>query len=452
MGGPRPLLSFVKGGAVLFPLAALGLALTACSGPSGEMRKQVNAKLAAGDYAGAEAKIEGEKTSSYGAKNAVLFYLDLGAVQHDGGKFKESDQSLEIAESRMDALYTKSVSRAAGTVLLNDNTTEYAGERFERALVNVYRTLDYLWQGDRDDALVEIRKLSRLLQEYSDKYGASSTAYKDDAFGQYLSSLMYADGGQDDDARISLEAAKKAYRDYAGAYGTPTPALDAPAAAADGNGELVFIHLNGVAPRKVSRSFQIAWNEAVAAVNSTRNDEAQAGQARNALRAGLIGRAITVAFPVYEQDPFRIASSEVLVDGRTVRTQLVEDVSAIARKDLAERQALIRTRAVARAAIKFIIAKAAVDEAERKYGKNSFQALAVKVGMAAIAAGTEVADIRAWATLPAQFRLARLALPPGDRTVTLLYKDAAGGVVLTRTFPVTIRKGQRAYLHDRTAL
>jgi hypothetical protein len=415
------------------------------------MRKQVNAKLAAGDYAGAEAKIEGEKASSYGAKNAVLFYLDLGAVQHDGGKYKESDQSLAVAESRMDDLYTKSVSRAAGTVLLNDNTTEYAGERFERALVNVYRTLDYLWLGDRDDALVEIRKLSRLLQEYSDTYGGSRTAYKDDAFGQYLSSLLYADGGQDDDARISLDAAKQAYRDYAAAYNTPTPALDAPAGA-DGTGELVFIHLNGVAPRKISRSFQIAWNEAVAAVNSTRNDEAQAGQARNALRAGLVGNAITVSFPVYDQDPYRIAYSEVLVDGRTVRTQLVEDVSAIARKDLAERQALIRTRAVARAAIKFIIAKAAVDEAERKYGKNSFQALAVKVGTAALAAGTEIADTRAWATLPAQFRLARLALSPGDRTVTILYKDAAGGVVLTRTFPVTIRKGQRAYLHDRTAL
>ncbi len=432
------------------PLTGL-LLLGACSGPSGEMRKEVNAKIAAGDYAGAEAKIIGEKTASYGAKNAVLYYLDLGAVQHDGGKYKESDQSLAVAESRMEELYTKSVSKAAGTLLLNDNTVDYAGERFERALVNVYRALDYLWQGDREGSLVEVRKLVRLLQEYADTYGAARTVYKDDAFAQYLSALLYADDGKEDDARISLDNATRAYRLYAGAYGTPTPPLDAALPPPDA-GELVFFHLNGVAPRKISQSFQIAWNEAVAAVNATKNDEAQAGQARNALRAGLIGRAITVSFPVYHQDPFAVASSQIESEGKTAETFLAEDVSAIAQKDLSERQALIRTRAVARAAVKFILAKAAVDEAERKYGKNSFQALAVKVGSAALSAATEVADTRAWATLPAQFRMARLPLPPGDHKVVVRYRNAAGAVLLTRELSVTIRKGQRAYLHDRTAL
>lgn len=447
MGVQRPLLSPSKGGAVLFLL----LLLAACSGPSGEMRKKVNAQLAAGDYAGAEASIEHEKLTSYRAKNAVLYYLDLGAVQHDGGKYKESDQSLGVAESRMEELYTKSARQAAGTLLLNDNTMDYAGERFERALVNVYRALDYLWLGDRENALVEVRKLSGLLQMYADQYGGGRTAYKDDAFGQYLSSLLYADGGQDDDARISREAARRAYRAYAGAYGTPTPSLDDPRPAA-GEGELIFLHLNGTAPRKISRSFQVAWNEAVAAVNATRNDEAQAGQARNAIRAGLIGNAITVAFPGYVQDPYQIASSEVECAGKTASTALVEDVSAIARKDLDERQAVIKTRAVARAAVKYILAKAAVDEAKKKYGENSLQAIAAKIATSAAAAATEVADTRAWATLPAQFRLARLAAPAGAQTVTVRYKNAAGAVILTRTFSVNIRKGQRAYLHDRTAL
>lgn len=449
MGVNRPLLSRWKGGAVFFPLLALLAA--ACAGPSGSMRKQVNAQLAAGDYAGAEARIQGEKLGSYGAKNQVLYYLDLGAVQHDGGKYKESDQSFSAAEERMDELYTKSVTKEGGRFLLNDNTTEYAGERFERALVNVYRALDYLLAGDRENALVEVRKLSRLLQEYADKYGGKSTAYKDDAFAQYLSGLLYADGGQDDDARISLEAASRAYKGYAAAYGTPTPSL-APPDAERGQGELVFLHANGVAPRKESRSLQVAWNEAVAAVGSTKNDEAQAGQARNALRAGVLGHAITISYPVYVQDPFQIASSEISVDGATAATQLVEDVSAIAQKDLAERQALIKTRAVARAAIKYILSKAATDAVKKKYGDKSLQALAAQIGTAALAAATEVADTRAWATLPAQFRMARLNLPAGPHQVVARYLNAAGAPVLTRTFTVTIRKGARTYLRDRTAL
>ena len=446
MDGKRPLLSAIKGGAVSFPL--LILLLSACAGPSGSMRKKVDAKIAAGDYAGAESVISDNKLISYGSKNRVLYHLDLAAVQFDAQKYKDSDQNLATAEEDMDALYTKSLHQAAGTLLLNDNTVDYAGERFERAFVNVYRALDYLFSGDRENALVEIRKLSRLLQEYSDTSGAS-TAYKDDAFAQYLSGLLYEDGGQPDDARIAFEAAGRAYKNYDAAYHLAKPEIDESPLQGE-NGELVFIHANGAAPRKESRSLQVAWGEGVAAVNASSDENA--GQARNAIRAGMLGSAITVAYPVYVQDAFRIRRSEIEVDGRKAQSQLVENVSAIAQKALAERQALIRTRAVARAMIKYILAKAATDAVKKKFGDSSWQGLLTQVGTSVLSAGTEVADTRAWATLPAQFLLARLSLPPGDHQVTARYFDAQGQEVLTRQFPVTIRKGQRAYLHDRTAL
>ena len=417
------------------------------------MRKQVNAQIAARDFTGAEARITKDKQSSYGKKNQVLYYLDLGAVQLDGGKYKESDQSLEIAENRMEELFTKSVSKAAGTLILNDNTTEYAGERFERALVNVYRSLAYLFRNDREGALVEIRKLSRLLQEYADVYGAKTTAYKDDAFAQYLSSLLYADDGKTDDARISLNKSKKVYEFYAASYGTPAPRFEFPENDAEATGELVFLHLNGVAPRKISKSFSVAWNQAVIALNSSKDDEKESAQAQNALRAGLTGKAVTVAYPAYVQDPFQISGSRVEAAGRKADSQLMEDVSAIAMKDLAERQALIKVRAIARATVKFILAKAAADAVAKKYGKNSWQALAAKATGGALAAATEIADTRAWATLPSQFRMARLRLPPGTHDVTVSYTGSNGAAIATRTFKgVSIRKGSRTYVHDRTAL
>lgn len=445
----RPRLSSVRGGAVVF----LALSLAACGGPSGAMRKEVNGLIASRDFAGASARIEKEKEGSYGKKNQVLYYLDLGAVQHDGGKYKESDQSFEKAETRMEELFTKSVSKAAGTLLINDNTTEYAGERFERALVNVYRSLCYLFRDDRDGALVEIRKLSRLLQEYADVYGAKSTAYKDDAFAQYLSSLLYADDGKTDDARISLDKSKKVYEFYAASYGTPAPRFEFPSGDAEATGELVFFHLNGLAPRKISKSFSVAWGEAVIAMNASKDDEKEGAQARNAISAGLTGKSISVAYPAYTQDPFQITGSQVEASGRKGATQIMEDVSAIAMKDLAERQALIKTRAIARATVKFILAKTATDAVAKKYGKNSWQALAAQATGAAVNAATEVADTRAWATLPSQFRMARLRLPPGTHDVSVSYTNAAGAVVATRTFKgVTIRKGGRTYLQDRTAL
>ncbi|MFI5350214.1 MAG: COG3014 family protein [Elusimicrobiota bacterium] len=446
MGVKRPLLSTVKGGAVLFPL--LAVLLSACSGPSTSLRRKIDAQIAQGNYPGAQNLIENEKQGSYGQKNRVLYHLDLGGVLYDAGKYKDSDQNFATAEDDMDALYTKSIHQAAGTLLLNDNTVDYAGERFERAFVNVYRALNYLFLGDRDDALVEIRKLSRLLQEYADT-AKGATSYKDDAFAQYLSSLLYEDGGQPDDARIALEASDQAYQNYATAYFVKKPAID-PAPLDGPNGELVFIHANGVAPHKESKYFQVAWGEGLAAINSS--SDANAGQARNAIRAGVLGNAFTVSFPVYVQDPFRIHSSAVEVDGRVAETQMVENVSAIAQKALAERQALIRTRAVARAAIKYVLSQVAVNEAKKRYGANSWQALAARAGTAVVSAATETADIRSWATLPAQFLMARMPLPPGEHQVTVRYRSPQGEVLLTRNFTVTIRKGQRAYLHDRTAL
>lgn len=449
MGVKRPRLSSKRGGAVLFlPLLAL---LAACGGPSGSMRKDINGLLAARDFDGARARVEKAKESSYGRKNQVLYYLDLGAVQHDAGRFKESDESLDKAERRMEELYTKSVTKAAGTLLLNDNTTEYAGERFERAMVNAYRALNYVFLSNLESALVEVRKLSRLLQEYADTLHGKKTAYKDDAFAQFLASLLYEDDGRADDARIAREKSRAAYKLYASAYGMPAPSLE-PVGAKNG-GELVFLHYNGVAPRKVSKSFSVAWSDAAVALDASQDDEAEAAKAKNAIRGGLLGKSITVSYPEYVQDPFQIAASAVEVAGLSAPTELAQDISAIARKDLAERQAVIRTRAIARATVKFVLAKAVSDEVSKKYGKNSWQHLLAQAGGAATSAATEGADTRAWATLPAQFRVARLRLPPGTHDVVVRYLGPTGAELSSRTFKdVVIRKGRRTYLHDRTAL
>jgi hypothetical protein len=450
MGAQRDDLSLRKGRPFPFLLYLLPL-LAACGGPSGSMRKEVNGLIAGRAYDAAQARIEKEKEGAYGRKNQVLYYLDLAAVQHDAGKFKESDQNFDRAERRMEELYTKSVSRAAGTLVLNDTTTEYAGARFERAMVNAYRALNYAFLGDRENALVEVRKLSRLLQEYADVYGSKKTAYKDDAFAQFLSSLLYEDDGRPDDARIAREKSRKTYELYASAYGTPTPRLEA--VGEKGGGELVFIHYNGVAPRKISKTFSVAWRDAAIAVNTTKDDEAQSGSAINAINAGLLGKTITVAVPDYVQDPFQIAGSAVEAAGVRAQTELASNLAAIARKDLEEAQALVRTRAIARAAIKYIVAKAAADAASSKYGKNSWQHLLAQAAGAATSAATEIADTRAWATLPAQFRVARLRLPAGRHEVMVSYLGPSGAALSSQIFKdVQIAKGQRTYLHDRTAL
>lgn len=435
--------------------AALVLAAAAClpgCGPSHHTKKTLNAHLAAQDFPSAEAYLQTVKDSEYTRKNQVLYYLDLGLIQHHAGKFKESDASFEKAENRMIELYTKSATKAAGTMLLNDMTMDYGGEAYERALTNVFRALNFVFLGLPDEALVESRKVEAYLDELS-RGKNSRRAYKDDAFARYLDHLLYLDADKQDDARISLEAAEAAYGWYAKTYNTPKPAFDLPSDPEAG--ELVFIHYNGVAPRKISKTFQVAWNEAALAVNAlkAKNDpEANSAQFKNALAAGITGKAITVAFPEYVQDPYLIAGSEVRVGEASAPTRIMEDISAIAHKDLADRLAAIRARALARAMIKYIIAQAATKAAEDKYGKNSGMAIFTKITANVGAAATEIADTRGWTTLPSQIRLARLRLPPGAHEVSVEFQNAAGHPVLTERFKgVRIQKGRRTYLSFRTA-
>ena len=69
----RPRLSFVRGGAVVF-LSAL---MTACSGPSGAMRKEVNGLIAARDFAGAESRIQKEKEAGITGVNGNTAHRDV---------------------------------------------------------------------------------------------------------------------------------------------------------------------------------------------------------------------------------------------------------------------------------------------------------------------------------------------------------------------------------------
>jgi len=439
-------------------VAAAALAATGCGAPSSVSKRTVNGFLAQRDYAKAEAYLDAGKETQYGKRNMVLYYLDKGLVQHHAGKYKESDASFDIAEKRMDELYTKSVTKAGAMVVINDATMDYMGEPFERALTHVCRALNYVFLGNHDEALVESRKVERFLTELGDKVGAKPI-YKDDAFARYLDSMLYADAGKRDDARISYQAAQAAYADYQKAYGTPIPRFDFPKDKKK-RGEVVFIHYNGVAPRKITKTFQIAWNQALPLMQASGDAEAEGAKVKNALTAGFMGRAVTVAFPAYTQDPYVITSSELMIDNQPVAsTILMEDVSAIAQKTLEHRMTAIKGRAIVRATVKYILAETASKAAAKGCDQMPGGFLAVQACKLAsrgaahgLAALSEYADTRGWAVLPAQIRMARVKLEPGKHDIAIHYKNNLGVMISSQTFSgVMVADHRRTYLSARTA-
>ena len=229
--------------------ALAAVLLAACTGPQARTKKTMAELLAAGDYAAAAREVESRK-DEYGPSNSALYHLDLGLALHYAGRHLESAQSFEAAERRLDELYTKSVAAAAGRLLANENIKDYRGQPSDRALGQFFDALNYVFLGRPEEALVAVRRLEAYLDELG-RASAGARSYTDDALARYLAALLYRETGKDDDARISYEAARKAYARYPSLYGTGVPAL-APPAIPEGMGEIVFLHYNGPAPRKVS--------------------------------------------------------------------------------------------------------------------------------------------------------------------------------------------------------
>ncbi|MFA6318530.1 MAG: hypothetical protein WC943_14065, partial [Elusimicrobiota bacterium] len=99
----RAIVTAALRGRALAPALVLlaGLTIPGCA-PSVATKRTLNALVASQDFEGAEAyMLKVRETPNYGKKNAVLYYLDLGTIQHHAGKYKESDANFEKAENRM---------------------------------------------------------------------------------------------------------------------------------------------------------------------------------------------------------------------------------------------------------------------------------------------------------------------------------------------------------------
>ena len=85
-----------------------------------------------------------KEKGKYLKKDRVLYYLDKGIVLYYQKEYEQSNQLLEDADRTMEDLFTKSISKAALSLLLNDNVLDYFGEIYENLYVNVFKSINYL--------------------------------------------------------------------------------------------------------------------------------------------------------------------------------------------------------------------------------------------------------------------------------------------------------------------
>lgn len=429
--------------------------MSAC-GPSRSHYLAVDRNIAETKYLEADSVVE-KHASSYGGKSAVLYDLDRAITLHLAGRYEESNSHLHRAEDRIDDLFTKSLTGQVGAMLTNDNTLPYEGEDFEKVMLNIFSALNYIFMGRIDSALVEIRKVTHKLTLYNDRYEKKSV-YKDDAFARYLSGILFEARGELNDALVSYRKAHEAYQQYAKDFKTPRPpglsgdilrlaeALGAtdiveqyqkefpdttwtPYRTLEKKSELILISQNGLAPIKEDFFVDVPLPD----------------------RVGFY--PFRVAFPKFVARPNSVAYSEIHVtaDGRAVasrRTVVAEDVTAIARKDLEDRIGRIQAKAFARAIAKYGAGK--IVEKQARASNNTAAEVLVVLGTRVYAFVSEQADKRSWRTLPGQFQMARLELPPGEYSVVIETYSHSGGLIERKhQESITLKPGEKQFLNQR---
>lgn len=411
--------------------------------------KGLEANLAACNYAAAIARIEESKGSHYKKKDSVLYYLDLGMLQYMAGKPKESNQSLEDAQLGITAAFTKSVSQAAVSLMLNDNALDYAGEDYEDVYLNVFKALNYFRQNEFDEAFVELRRMNEKLSVLEDKYGrmaaglnksseakktfkAGSTRFHNSALGRFLSMLTYRAEGRMDDARIDAQKIAEVWTAQPFMYNFPMPDLGVYTNVSDA-ARLDFVCFAGLGPRKGSETFYIFTEKDAVLVG--RSSLKPNRRTRNNFQViPWKGADPDLHFkfdvPVMYAQTSRVARVEVVVDGKKHRLTPLERMDAAAKEAFRVKQPLIYFKTMTRAIVKGLAAHEAKKKI-RKETKNKDDAdlkcLLVDLGMDL----TENADLRISHLFPGLALVGEVPVTPGRHQVEVRYYARDGALIHT---------------------
>ena len=397
------------------------------------------------NFIGASQVIENNKEIVYREKDRVLYYLDAGMLYHYSGEYEKSNQALTAAERGIEELYTRSISKALSSGVLNDNALDYSGEDYEDIYLNIFKALNFIALGNNESALIEIRRVHIKLRLLEDKYRKLIDDYNqsDEAEGQiearelrfynsalarYLGMLLYRAEGSYDDARIELDEIREAYREQSQLYSFDLPELPEQRGL-DGKAHLSVMAFTGFSPRKMAETFYIDTGKNVIYITSVSQNKEYVNEKMGfnfLIMPGVeAGYHFKFQYPRMDLQGSRIDRIVLLVDGFEVKdVPLFEDMETIGQEIFLIKQPIVIGRTLFRTVLKGI-AKEAGKEAMKEQMSDDVGGLifGALLGVAADVAvdATENADLRISHYFPAYAHALDVPLEPGNHTVQLEY-------------------------------
>jgi len=356
-------------------------------------------------------------------KGSLLYYLELGTLEHYAKNYKKSIALLEKAENLREELYTRSISKEAGALLTNENIKPYRGEDYEDVFINYYKAFNYYFLGDIEGAVVEARKVDKKLQYLNDHYDHKN-AYRDDAFMEFLSGVFHEMSGEFNDALISFNRSFKTYReDYARLYGINPPPFILKAIKRAQLKTGIEIYREEIDTVRISPDKSVL----IIVLEYDFIPEKREGEI---VFSYTTDRGITkyrkIAIPYLPDTEITVPAIRARAGKKTLIFYEVEPIYKIAYKNLKDRLFRIIAKATLRAAVKGAVEEKIEEKLEKKWGTLGE---VTGIFLNILNYHTERADTRQWSTLPATVLASYTELDPGTYPIritvggSLLFSD-----------------------------
>jgi hypothetical protein len=392
----------------------------------------VRAAQLKGDFKTAAALIVEPKANQ---NNYTLNLLEKARLYYLANDWLQSRKDFALVSEVLDEDAAKAklrLSRGAtnmASLVTSDNVITYQVPPYEQTMLHSYQALNYLFLGQLEDALVEVRR-ANLVQEkalrshqqdldksdinvdkqsFNQAYPSMSEMIGDikngfqNAYTFYLSGLLYEAAMQPNDAYIDYKRALEIYPNnhylqkdvlrLATELGMTADlaALTAKYGAYQATkmantGELVILIENGAINPKQEVSLDLPIYSAA-----------------NQLRF------FSFALPVYNRTLVKYPSLTINLAGQTYTSEQIVRLQSLAAKELQQQMPNLLTRQSLR-----LVAKEKLRTTMSNQGGDIGNILAVLYNVA-----SEQADTRSWLTLPDEVQILRLSLPPGQQLIEL---------------------------------
>jgi hypothetical protein len=358
----------------------------------------------------------------YRSKDAVLYNLEKATALHFNEEFDASNKYYSQAEQRIDELFTKSISRGIQSFVTSDNALAYDGEDYEDIYLNIFKSLNYLHQNDLEGALVEARRVSHKLQQLNIKYKGladalskadttgqaewkpGKTNVQNSALGRYLSAILYAKTGHQDDARIAFEGMIEAFKDQPALYpGKVNPENNMNIITQPEKYNVLVTSFSGRAPIKRQEDVRLYLHDP--------------------------DLYLKFSLPSLHRYRSQVKSIKISVnDSLLVPLTPIEDMDLVAQEVYKVKEPIIYARAFVRAFLKAIGSRTISNKAEER--SRFLGGLTKLLGIVGQEV-TEKADLRGWQTMPGRAYATVFKLPPGTHRFSINYYSPKGKLIFT---------------------